>query len=79
MEEKEHDLLDSNPGQKPDLLVYFSWVHFSSEVFIMRIMWSHQVDKSTLKGLISVHKHRSELICEIDLKKGEVSSGNKIF
>ena len=69
MEEKEHDLLDNNPGQKPDLLIYLFWAHFSSRVFIMRMKWSRQVDELTLECLISVHRHRSELNMKIALKK----------
>ena len=61
MDEKEHKLLDKNPSQKPHLLIQFFRVHFSSGVLIMKKMWSRQVDELTLKCLISVHRHRSEL------------------
>ena len=61
MDGKEHELSDNNPGQKPELFIHLFWVHFSSGVFIMRMMWSRQVDELTLKCLISFHHHRSEL------------------
>jgi len=35
----------------------------------MRMKWSRQVDELTLKSLISVHRHRSELNMKIALKK----------
>ena len=61
MDEKEHNVLDNNPGQKPDLFIEFFWVHFSSGVLIMKMMWSRQVDDLTLVCLIPVHRHRSDL------------------
>jgi len=47
MDEKEHNLLDNNLGQKPGLLIQFFRVHFSSGLFIMRMMWSCQVEDLT--------------------------------
>lgn len=64
MDEKEHDFLDNSTGQKPDLLVQLFWVHLSSGVFIMRMMWSREVDELIEKCLIFVHCHRSEVKME---------------
>jgi len=48
MNEKEHNVLDNNPGQKPDLFIQFFQVHFSSGVLIVKMMWSRQVDDFNL-------------------------------
>lgn len=48
MNEKEHNVLDNNLGQKLELFIQCFCIHFSSGVLIVKMMWSCQVDDFNL-------------------------------